>query len=76
MAESRSDTERLEWYIQKLADGGDGLQRRRTVDRVMAVTAFGEVTSHDVWYWAQDTCNTEFLSFRDAIDYEMELLHG
>jgi hypothetical protein len=66
----------LEWYVRQIADGNDSIQRRQQPDRVMGITAFGEVTSHDVWYWVQDTSNTGFLSFRDAIDYEMELLHG
>jgi hypothetical protein len=68
-----TDTERLEWYVRHVADADDGrlLAHRRQADRVMGVTAFGQVTSHEIWYWPMDGGSREFSTFREAIDSRM-----
>ena len=66
-----TDTERLFWYARYVAETGEGLGRRTQPDRVMGVTAFGQVTSHELWHWPFDTSNREFADLREAIDSKM-----
>ena len=68
----RADTERLEFYVRYCLHCDDALTTREQADSMMAVTAFGEPTYHDMWYWPLDEDNHEFKSFREAIDWKMD----
>lgn len=70
----RTDAERLEWYVRYVAEQDEGrlLHYRRQPDKLMGITAFGNITEHDVWYWPLDPESHEFESFRAAIDWKME----
>lgn len=63
-----TDTERLEWYVRHVAEGIDPLSYRMAPDKQMGITAFGQITEHELWHWPMDRSNAEYADFRIAID--------
>ena len=57
--------------MRHVVEADETLCRSTRADLVMGITAFGEATTHEVWYWPMDDKNHEFTGIREAIDWAM-----
>lgn len=72
---SRTDSDRLEFYVREDAEIED-----RREDRVLLSTVTGESGEiprpHPIWFWELDCSDAEYDTFREAIDARMDEREG